>query len=62
MEQLEQKGSANSVDQHRAMFDGPPLGVHAIAIATDLKTNHARTKRLEQHLGVGSVVAQIGDN
>jgi len=22
----------------------------------------ARTKRLEQHLGVGSVVAQIGDN
>ena len=62
VKKFEQIGSANGVDQHRAMFDRPPLSIHAIAIATDLKANHARTKRLEQHLGVGRVVAEIGDN
>jgi hypothetical protein len=44
------------------MFDRPPLKIHAIAMATDLKANHARTERLEQHLGVGWVVAKICDN
>jgi hypothetical protein len=33
-----------------------------IAIATDRKANHARTKCLKQHLGIGRVVAEIGYN
>ena len=62
MKKFEQIGPANGIDQHRAIFDWPPLNIHAIAIATDLNANHARTKRLEQHLGIGRVVAQIGDD
>jgi hypothetical protein len=38
---------ASSVSQHRAIFDLPPLSIHAIAMATDLKANHARTKIVE---------------
>ncbi len=30
-----------------------------IAIAADRKANHARTKCLKQHLGIGRVVAEI---
>jgi hypothetical protein len=44
------------------MFDRPPFKVHAIAIATDLKANHARAKRLVQHLSIGRVVAEICNN
>jgi hypothetical protein len=36
VKKFEQIGPANGVDQHRAMFDWPPLGIHAIAMATDL--------------------------
>jgi hypothetical protein len=42
------------------MFDWPPLRIHTITIAADLKANHAPTKRLEQHLGIGRIIAQIG--
>ena len=45
-----------------AIFDGSRLRIHAIAIAADLKANHARTKCLEQHLGIGWIIAQISDN
>ena len=31
-------------------------------MGTDVNANHARTKRLEQHLGVSWIVAEIGDN
>ena len=62
MKQFDQIGAADGVDQHRAMFDRPPLSVHAVAMATDLQANHARAKRLEQHLGVGRVVAQVRDD
>jgi hypothetical protein len=62
VKKFDQVGPANGVKQHRAVFDGPPLGIHAIAIASDVKTNHARTERLEQNLGVGRIVAEIRDN
>jgi len=62
MKQFEQITPANCVDQHRGIFNWPPLEFNAIAMGTDVNANHTRTKRLEQHLGVGSVVAQIGDN
>ena len=62
LKKFEQIGPANGVDQHRAMFDWPPLKIHAIARAADMQANHARTKRLEQNLGIGRVVAEIGDN
>jgi hypothetical protein len=39
----------------RSIFDRPPLKSHAIAIAADVKANHARTKRLVQYLGIGRV-------
>jgi hypothetical protein len=62
MKQFEQMGAANSVNQHRRIFDRPALKIHAIARATDLKPNHARAKRLVHRLGVGRVVAEIRDN
>jgi hypothetical protein len=62
MVKLEQMGAANSVNQHRRIFDRPALKVHAIAVPTNLKPNHARAKRLVHRLGVGRVVAEIRDN
>jgi hypothetical protein len=44
------------------MADGPPLRIHAVAIAADLKPDHAPPKRIEQHPGIGCIIAQIGDN
>ena len=38
------------------------LGVHAVAVAADVKPNHALAEGLQQHLGVGGVVAEIGDD
>jgi hypothetical protein len=43
------------------MFDRPLLN-SCHAVATDLKANHAPTKRLVQHLGAGRVVAEICNN
>src|SRR4051812_31236271 len=37
VEQFEQIGSAHGIDRKMAMFHRPPLGVHAIAMAADLK-------------------------
>ena len=31
-------------------------------MAADLKANHARTKGLQQHLGIGRIVAEIRDD
>jgi hypothetical protein len=47
MEKLEQMGAASGVNQHRRLFEWPPRKIHAIAMATDLKANHARTERFE---------------
>src|ERR1700738_5305634 len=44
------------------MIDRPSLKRHAITVATDLKTDHARSKCLMQHLGVARVKAEICDN
>jgi hypothetical protein len=63
MVRFEQTGPANGVNQHRRIFDRPPFKVRAIAMATDLKANHARgAERVKQHLGVGRVVAEVCDN
>ena len=62
VKQFEQVAPANGVNQHRGIFDWPPLGVHTFASASDLQSNHACTKCLEQRLGVGRVVTEIHDN
>src|SRR6516225_5114125 len=62
MIKFEEIGAANGVEQHRPMFDRSPLTIHAIAIAADREANHARTKCLKQHLGVGRVVTEICNN
>ena len=38
------------------------LDLNAIATAADLQPDDARTKGLEQHLGIGRVIAQVGDD
>ena len=58
VKKLEQMGPSDGVDQHRTMFDRPPLKAHAVAIASDLKANHAPTKGLIQRLGVARVIAE----
>src|SRR5262249_36905910 len=62
MNKFDQIRAANGVESHRPMVDRPPVSLHAIAMAADVNANHARTKRLLQHLGVGRVVAEICDN
>src|SRR5262245_29901191 len=63
MIKFEQIGPADSVKQHRAMFDWPPLSSHAVAMPTDLNPNHAKgAECVKQYLGVGRVVAEICDN
>lgn len=62
VKKFDQMGSANCVNEYSALFDRPPLRIHAIAIATDLQANHSRTERLEQDFCVGRVVAKICDN
>jgi len=62
MQQFDQVGPAHGVEQHRALFDWPPLRIHAVARATDVQSYHPRTECLEQNLGVGRVIAEIGDN
>src|SRR5215831_1829062 len=63
MIKFEQIRAANSVKQHRAIFDWPPLSGHAVAMPTDLNPNHARgAERVKQHLGIGRIIAEICDN
>src|SRR5215831_21276093 len=63
MIKFEQIGPANSVKQHRAIFDWPLLNSHAVAMPTDLNPNHARgAECVKQHLGVGRIVAEVCDN
>jgi hypothetical protein len=61
MIKFEQIRPANSVDKHDSILYRPPLKIHAIAMAANLKSNHARTKCLKQHLGIGRIVAEICD-
>jgi hypothetical protein len=58
-EKFEQIGAANSVNQHRRTVDLPPFKGRAIPMATDLKANHTRAKRLVQHLSIGRIFAEI---
>src|SRR5262245_19177754 len=63
MIKFEQIGPPCRVNQHRAMFDWPPLSSHAVAMPTDLNPNHAsRTECVKQHLGIGRIVAEVCDN
>ena len=62
MEKFEQITSADGIDQHRTAFDRPPFGIHAIAVAGDVQADHAHPERLEQHLGVSRIIAQIGND
>jgi hypothetical protein len=62
VKKIEQIAPSDGVDQHRIMFDRSSLIAHAVAIAIDLKANHARTKGLIQRLGVARVIAEICDN
>ena len=61
-QEIEQISAANIVDQDCAVFHLSPLRVHAVAAARDLNTNQARTKSLEQRLGIGCIVTQIGND
>jgi hypothetical protein len=61
MVRFEQIGAANGVDQHHRIFDRSPFKVRALAMATDLNANHARTKCLKQHLGVGRVATTLSE-
>jgi len=63
VKKFDQLGSANRVDQDRAISDGSPFGRHAVAKASYLKTNHTgRTKCIKQRFGIGCIIAQISDN
>src|SRR5215471_6645712 len=60
---FEQIRAANSVKQHRAIFDWPLLSSHAVAMPSDLNPNHAKgAECVKQHLGVGRIVAEVCDN
>ena len=59
VKKFDQIGSAYRVDQHRACSDRPALSSSCHRQATDLKANHRATKGLEQHLGIGRVIAEI---
>src|SRR5579872_1434575 len=44
-QEVEEMGSADGVDQHRAMADRPPFKLHAVAVAADVKPDHPPAKR-----------------
>ena len=62
VQKFEQIAAADGVDQDRAVSDRPPHKGHAIAMAADVQANHPRAKGLEQDLGVGRVVAEVGND
>ena len=62
MIEFEEIGAANGVNEHHPIFDRPALKLHAIAMAGDLQPDDAPAKRLVQHLGIGRVIAQVGDD
>src|SRR5215208_6390602 len=45
-----------------AMSGRPCFGIHALAMAANLQPDHARSKRLQQHLGIGRIIAEIRHN
>src|SRR5262249_11211957 len=62
MIKFEEIGAANGIEQHRPMFNRPPLRIHAFTIPADRKANHARPKGLKERRGIGRVVTEIWDN
>jgi hypothetical protein len=62
MEVLEQLAAADGIDEHYTGAHGAPFDIEAVAAAADLEPDHPCAKRLDQHLGISRVVAQIGDD
>ncbi len=62
VQQFEQDGSANCIDQKRTIFGGSPLSSHPVARAGDLQADDAATKGLHQNLRVSRVVTEIGND
>ncbi len=56
-QEFEQEGPANVIDRDNAMSDLARLARRAIARATDLQANDARTEGVEQRFTVAGVVA-----
>src|SRR6516162_9013704 len=61
-QELQQKRSANLVDQTGAISDTPALEGRAIARTTDLYANNACIEPVEQGFGVGRIIAQVGND
>src|ERR1039458_631128 len=62
VQKIEQISAANSVVQDRAVFHLSPFSIHAVAVVRDAKTDQATTKSLEQRLGIGCIITQIGND
>ena len=62
MKRFKQIRPADSIDQHRPTIDRPPFGIHAIAGARDMKTDHPRAECLVEHLAITCIIAEIGND
>jgi hypothetical protein len=62
VQSFQQMRAANMVNRYTAAADGPPLDLHAVAMAANMHANHARPKGLEQLLGILRVVTQISED
>ena len=54
--------AANMVNRYNAAADGPPLDLHAVAMAANMHANMHCRKRSEKLLGIIRVVPQISDD
>jgi hypothetical protein len=61
-QKIEQISAANSIEQDCAVFHLSPLSSHAVTVVRDAKTNQATAKSLEQRLGIGCIITQIGND
>ncbi len=59
---LEQNGPADRVDKQRAVSGRSLLWPHPVPIAADLKADDAARRPLHQDLGVGGVIAEVGND
>ena len=61
-QQIEELRAADRMHRDMAAFDRPILRRFAIPAARDVNANDAAAKPLKQDLGVGRVIAQIGND
>ena len=61
-QQIEELRAADRIHRDMAAFDRPMLRRFAIPAARDVNANDAAAKPLKQDLGVGRVIAQIGND